>query len=113
MGEIFRVRFLGIARAVTTTGVGIGGSDGLVTGSNARAIPLDGGVFDVTSTDEVIMAISPKLFVGDAVLFAVTVETPRGAVVTRCERFWSRPRPIGAEPCHQLAPTPNASVAEC
>jgi anti-sigma-K factor RskA len=49
--------------------------------------PVDGGVFDVTSTGEVIVAISPKLLVSDAVLFAVTVEAPGGVVVSKRERI--------------------------
>ena len=49
--------------------------------------PVDGGVFDVTATGEVIVAISAKLPVGDAVLFAVTVEAPGGVVVSKRERI--------------------------
>jgi anti-sigma-K factor RskA len=49
--------------------------------------PVDGGVFDVTSSGEVIVPISAKLPVGGAVLFAVTVEAPGGVVVSRRERI--------------------------
>ncbi len=49
--------------------------------------PVDGGVFDVTETGEVIVPISAKLPVGDAVLFAVTVEAPGGVVVSKRERI--------------------------
>jgi hypothetical protein len=49
--------------------------------------PVDGGVFDVSSTGEVIVAISPKLHVSDATLFAVTVERPGGVVVSKRERI--------------------------
>lgn len=49
--------------------------------------PVDGGVFDVTSDGEVIVPISAKLPVGDAVLFAVTVEAPGGVVVSKRERI--------------------------
>jgi Anti-sigma-K factor rskA len=49
--------------------------------------PVDGGVFDVSSTGEVIVAISPKLHVTDATLFAVTVERPGGVVVSKRERI--------------------------
>jgi hypothetical protein len=49
--------------------------------------PVDGGVFDVDGTGEVIVPISAKLRVGDAVLFAVTVEAPGGVVVSKRERI--------------------------
>ncbi len=49
--------------------------------------PVDGGVFDVTSTGEVIVPISAKLHVTDATLFAVTVEQPGGVVVSKRERI--------------------------
>ena len=52
-----------------------------------QAFPVDGGVFDVSSTGEVIVAISPKLRVSDATLFAVTVELPGGVVVSKRERI--------------------------
>ncbi len=49
--------------------------------------PVDGGVFDVDASGEVIVPISPKLRVADAVLFAVTVEVPGGVVVSKRERI--------------------------
>lgn len=49
--------------------------------------PVDGGVFDVTASGEVIVAISAKLPVGEPVLFAVTVEPPGGVVVSKRERI--------------------------
>jgi len=49
--------------------------------------PIDGGVFDVTASGEVIIPISAKLRVSDATLFAVTVEAPGGVVVSRRERI--------------------------
>ncbi len=52
-----------------------------------QAFPVDGGVFDVSSSGEVIVAISPKLHVDDATLFAVTVERPGGVVVSKRERI--------------------------
>jgi anti-sigma-K factor RskA len=52
-----------------------------------QAFPVDGGVFDVTSTGEVIVPISAKLHVTDATLFAVTVEKPGGVVVSKRERI--------------------------
>lgn len=44
--------------------------------------PVDGGVFDVTSSGEVIVPIDAKLNVGHAGIFAVTVEKPGGVVVS-------------------------------
>jgi anti-sigma-K factor RskA len=52
-----------------------------------QAYPVDGGVFDVASTGEVIVPITAKLWVGDAALFAVTVERPGGVVVSRREHI--------------------------
>jgi len=49
--------------------------------------PVDGGVFDVSSTGEVVVEISPKLHVTDATLFAVTIEQPGGVVVSKRERI--------------------------
>ena len=49
--------------------------------------PVDGGVFDVDSNGEVIVAISAKLPVADPTLFAVTVEAPGGVVVSKRERI--------------------------
>lgn len=51
--------------------------DGLLTQR-----PIDGGVFDITSTGEVIIPIDPKLLVKQGVAFAVTVERPGGVVVS-------------------------------
>jgi len=52
-----------------------------------QAFPVDGGVFDVTSTGEVIVPITAKLHVDDATLFAVTIERPGGVVVSRREHI--------------------------
>ena len=43
--------------------------------------PVDGGVFDV-SGDRAVIPINPKLIVGKAAIFAVTVEPPGGVVVS-------------------------------
>ena len=48
--------------------------------------PVDGGVFDVTG-DEVVVPIDAKLPVGEAYLFAITVESPGGVVVSDRERI--------------------------
>jgi len=49
--------------------------------------PIDGGVFDITSTEEVIIPINAKLFVQDAFMFAITIEKPGGVVVSSRERL--------------------------
>ncbi len=49
--------------------------------------PVDGGVFDVSSTGEVIIPITAKLSVAEPVLFAVTIEKPGGVVVSKRERI--------------------------
>ena len=49
--------------------------------------PVDGGVFDITPSGEVIVPIRAKLGVDDAAMFAVTVERPGGVVVSRRERI--------------------------
>ncbi|MCL4219754.1 MAG: anti-sigma factor [Phycisphaerales bacterium] len=45
--------------------------------------PVDGGVFDVATSGEVVIPIHAKLPVGKAVIFAVTVEPPGGSVVSQ------------------------------
>jgi len=52
-----------------------------------QAFPVDGGVFDIASTGEVIVPITAKLHVDQPVLFAVTVEKPGGVVVSKRERI--------------------------
>jgi hypothetical protein len=49
--------------------------------------PVDGGVFDVSASGEVIVPITSKLGVSDATLFAITVEKPGGVVVSKRERI--------------------------
>lgn len=50
--------------------------------------PVDGGVFDIpAAADEVVVPIRAKLPVGDAHLFAVTVERPGGVVVSSRQRI--------------------------
>lgn len=44
--------------------------------------PIDGGVFDITDTGEVVIPIDAKLLVQQGVAFAVTVERPGGVVVS-------------------------------
>ncbi len=50
--------------------------------------PVDGGVFDIPSgTGDVMVPIRARVPVGEAVLFAVTVEAPGGVVVSTRERI--------------------------
>ncbi len=49
--------------------------------------PVDGGVFDVTSTGEMIIPIQAKLRVIKPVAFAITIEKPGGVVVSTQERL--------------------------
>jgi anti-sigma-K factor RskA len=55
--------------------------------NQSDSTPIDGGVFDITSTEEVIIPINAKLFVQDAFMFAVTIEKPGGVVVSSRERL--------------------------
>jgi anti-sigma-K factor RskA len=49
--------------------------------------PIDGGVFDITTTEEVIVPINAKLQVQEPFMFAVTIEKPGGVVVSSRERL--------------------------
>jgi len=49
--------------------------------------PVDGGVFDVAPEGETLIPIRAKLPVGEAVLFAITVEQAGGVVVSSRERI--------------------------
>ncbi|NGX15947.1 anti-sigma factor [Wenzhouxiangella sp. XN24] len=49
--------------------------------------PVDGGVFDVAPDGETLVPIRAKLPVGEAVLFAITVEQAGGVVVSSRERI--------------------------
>lgn len=55
--------------------------------SQSDKTPIDGGVFDVASTGEVIVPIDPKLRPAGPVMFAVTIEKPGGSVVSSRERL--------------------------
>lgn len=44
--------------------------------------PVDGGVFDVSTTGELIVPIDPKLTIDDPKAFAITLEKPGGVVVS-------------------------------
>ena len=58
---------------------------------NARArweeLPVDGGVFNIPSKEEVIVPIEARIPVEKAVLFAITVEKPGGVVVSQREKL--------------------------
>lgn len=49
--------------------------------------PVDGGVFDIKSAEETIVAIQAKLRVDEPTIFAVTVEQPGGVVVSDLDRL--------------------------
>ncbi|MEO1618894.1 MAG: anti-sigma factor [Planctomycetota bacterium] len=49
--------------------------------------PVDGGVFDISSTGETIVEIDAKLKVIDPAAFAITIEKPGGVVVSTQERL--------------------------
>ncbi len=50
--------------------------------------PIDGGVFDIPAgAESATLAITPKIKVGKATMFAVTLERPGGVVVTTRERL--------------------------
>lgn len=49
--------------------------------------PVDGGVFDIKSAEENIVAIQAKLRVDEPILFAVTIEQPGGVVVSDLHRL--------------------------
>jgi hypothetical protein len=49
--------------------------------------PIDGGIFDVAESGEVIVPIDPKIVVKKPKMFAVTVEKPGGVVVSDQQRL--------------------------
>jgi hypothetical protein len=49
--------------------------------------PVDGGVFDIGPSGEIVIKIAPKLRVNEPVLFAITIEPPGGVVVSKRERI--------------------------
>ncbi len=55
--------------------------------------PVDGGVFDVTESGEVIVPIDAKIRIDKATMFAITVERPGGVVVSDRSRL-----PLLAQP---------------
>jgi hypothetical protein len=55
--------------------------------------PIDGGVFDITSTGEVIVPITTKIKVVKPTLFAITMEKPGGVVVSKRDRLVLVARP--------------------
>lgn len=57
------------------------------TRADWEAKPVDGGVFDVGSSGEVVVPIDAKLVVDEAALFAITIEVPGGVVVSERERL--------------------------
>jgi anti-sigma-K factor RskA len=59
--------------------------------------PVDGGVFDIPAGGaEVVVPIDTRVPVASATLFAVTVETPGGVVVSSRERIALVAQPAGS-----------------
>ncbi len=56
-------------------------------GTRDERFPIDGGVFDVPASGEVVIPIEAKLRVREATIFAVTIEKPGGVVVSSRERI--------------------------
>lgn len=58
--------------------------------------PVDGGVFDIPpGAHEVLVPIDARVPVGEAVLFAITVEPPGGVVVSKRDRIALVAKPAG------------------
>ncbi|HBS29912.1 MAG TPA: hypothetical protein DEB06_10805 [Phycisphaerales bacterium] len=55
--------------------------------SQPEATPIDGGVFNIASTGDVVVPIDPKLKVSGPTLFALTIEKPGGVVVSDRKRL--------------------------
>jgi anti-sigma-K factor RskA len=49
--------------------------------------PVDGGVFDIGPTGEILVQIDPRIDVRTPTLFAITIEPPGGVVVSDRERI--------------------------
>ncbi len=65
--------------------------------SRDQRFPVDGGVFDIPAgAHEVFVPIDARLPVGQAVMFAVTVEPPGGVVVSTRERIALLAKPAGS-----------------
>ena len=56
-------------------------------GTRDDRYPIDGGLFDVQESGEVVVPIDARLDVSKPVLFAITVEQPEGVVVSDRERI--------------------------
>ncbi|MFT3878843.1 MAG: anti-sigma factor [Gemmatales bacterium] len=52
-----------------------------------KETPIDGGVFDVNKSGEVLIPITPNIKVGDPALFAITVEEPGGVMQSKREKL--------------------------
>ena len=55
--------------------------------ANLEPLPKDGGVFNVTSSGEVIIPIDPKLRTVDPKAFAITIEKPGGVVQSKRDKI--------------------------
>lgn len=59
----------------------------IVDGDRDARYPVDGGVFDVSASGEVLVPVTARLPVSRPTLFAVTLEKPGGVVVSTRERL--------------------------
>ncbi len=50
------------------------------------SVPVDGGVFDIASNEELVLPIVAKLSVSEPAAFVITVEQPGGVVVSKQEQ---------------------------
>lgn len=55
--------------------------------NQSDSTPIDGGVFDISSEEGVVVPINAKLHVQSAYMFAITIEKPGGVVVSSRERL--------------------------
>ncbi len=55
--------------------------------NQSEKTPIDGGVFNITSSEDDIVPIHAKLHVEEPLMFAVTIEKPGGVVVSSRERL--------------------------
>lgn len=78
------LRFVGLAKNVPTVERY---QLWIVDGTRDARYPVDGGLFDVPSSGEVVVPIDARIPVARAAAFVVTVEVPSGVVVSTRERI--------------------------
>jgi hypothetical protein len=58
----------------------------IMAGNQDPKTPVDGGVFNVDSSGEVVIPIDPRVKVSEPKAFAITIEKPGGVVVSKQEK---------------------------